>query len=58
MTNQLNEIIENGSAIVLVPILNVVAWSISILKKLRAYPGTVRSTEEWDDTYKIRTAVE
>lgn len=27
-------------------------------KDLRAYPGTIRGTEEWDDTYKIRTAVE
>ena len=27
-------------------------------KDLRAYPGTVRGTKEWDDTYKIRTAVE
>ena len=27
-------------------------------KNLRAYPGTVRGTEEWDRTYKIRTVVE
>lgn len=27
-------------------------------KDLRAYPGTVRGTKEWDRTYKIRTAVE
>ena len=27
-------------------------------KDLRAYPGTIRNTEEWDDTYKIRTVVE
>ena len=27
-------------------------------KNLRAYPGTIRGTEEWDDTYKIRTVVE
>ena len=27
-------------------------------KNLRAYPGTIRGTEEWDDTYKIRTIVE
>lgn len=27
-------------------------------KDLRAYPGTLRGTKEWDDTYKIRTAVE
>lgn len=27
-------------------------------KNLRAYPGTIRGTEEWDNTYKIRTAVE
>ena len=25
---------------------------------LRAYPGTLRGTEEWDNTYKIRTTVE
>ena len=27
-------------------------------KDLRAYPGTLRGTEEWDSTYKIRTVVE
>lgn len=27
-------------------------------KNLRAYPGTIRRTEEWDNTYKTRTAVE
>lgn len=27
-------------------------------KNLRAYPGTLRGTEEWNNTYKIRTAVE
>ena len=27
-------------------------------KDLRAYPRTIRDTEEWDDTYKIRTVVE
>ena len=27
-------------------------------KNLRAYPGMIRGTEEWDDTYKIRTVVE
>lgn len=27
-------------------------------KNLRAYPGTIRRTDEWDNTYKIRTAVE
>lgn len=27
-------------------------------KDLRSYPGTIRGTEEWDTTYKIRTAVE
>ncbi len=27
-------------------------------KNLRAYPGTIRGTEDWDNTYKIRTAVE
>lgn len=27
-------------------------------QNLRAYPGTIRGTQEWDDTYKIRTTVE
>ena len=27
-------------------------------KDLRAYPGTLRGTEEWDITYKVRTVVE
>lgn len=27
-------------------------------KDLRAYPGTIRGTKEWDDTYKIKTVVE
>jgi transposase len=27
-------------------------------KDLRAYPGTLRGTEEWNETYKIRTTVE
>ena len=27
-------------------------------QNLRAYPGTVRGTEEWDSTYKIRVNVE
>lgn len=27
-------------------------------KDIRAYPGTIRGTEEWDETYKIRSAVE
>ena len=27
-------------------------------KDLRAYPGVIRGTEEWNNTYKIRTAVE
>lgn len=26
-------------------------------KHLRAYPGTIRSTEEWNSTYKIRVNV-
>jgi len=25
-------------------------------KDLRAYPGAIRASEEWDSTYKIRTA--
>ena len=36
--------------------LNVGAWSTSIRKRI--YPGTIRGTEEWDNTYKIRTVVE
>jgi hypothetical protein len=27
-------------------------------KNLRAYPGTIRGTDEWNTTYKIRTSVE
>ena len=27
-------------------------------KDLRAYPGTIRGTEEWNNTYKVRTVVE
>ena len=27
-------------------------------KDLRTYPGTLRGTEEWNSTYKIRTAIE
>lgn len=27
-------------------------------QNLRAYPGTIRGTEEWDTTYKIRVNVE
>lgn len=27
-------------------------------KDLRAYPGTIRGTDEWDYTYKTRTVVE
>lgn len=27
-------------------------------KDLRTYPGTLRGTEEWDNTYKVRTVVE
>ena len=27
-------------------------------KDLRAYPGTIRGTEEWDSTYKVRATVE
>ena len=27
-------------------------------KDLRAYPGVIRGTQEWESTYKIRTAVE
>ena len=27
-------------------------------QNLRAYPGTLRNTQEWDNTYRIRTTVE
>jgi len=27
-------------------------------QNLRAYPGTLRGTQEWEDTYKIRTTIE
>jgi len=27
-------------------------------KNLRAYPGTIRGTQDWDETYKIRSVVE
>lgn len=27
-------------------------------QNLRIYPGTVRDTDEWNETYKIRTTVE
>ncbi len=27
-------------------------------KNLRAYPGTIRGTKEWEDTYKIRAVIE
>jgi hypothetical protein len=27
-------------------------------KDLRAYPGVLRGTSQWDETYKIRTTVE
>jgi len=27
-------------------------------KDLRAFPGTIRGTSDWDNTYKVRTAVE
>lgn len=32
---------------------NVDEWFTFILKNLRAYPGTVRGTEEWNKTYKL-----
>lgn len=27
-------------------------------KNLHAYPGAIRGTEEWNNTYKIRTTIE
>ena len=42
-----------------VQLLLVAEWCIFILKmNLRAYPGAIRGTEEWNNTYKIRTTVE
>ncbi len=29
-----------------------------IQKNLRAYPGVIRGTKEWDNIYKIRTVIE
>ena len=38
---------------------NAVAWYTYILKRtFITYPGQSSGTEEWDDTYKIRTVVE
>lgn len=31
---------------------------IYLENNLLTYPGVIRGTEEWDNTYKIRTAVE
>ena len=55
MINQLKNPIVIVSVTTLVLLLNVGGWSTSTRKKdLRAYPGTIRGTEKWDDTYKIR----
>ena len=40
-----------------VPIPAADGWFIYIQKNLRTYPDTLRSTPEWDSTYKIRTCV-
>ena len=48
------------SATVRIParILHVDEWSICTQRDLRRCPGVVRGTEEWEETYKIRTSVE
>ena len=56
--HQPENIIDIVSAIIPVLLLNADVWFMFIPKDLRAYPGTIRGTEEWDSTYKIRTAVE
>ena len=46
-------------AIILVQNLPAAGWFIFILRKnLRAYPGTIRGTDEWNSTYKVRGNVE
>ena len=59
-TKQPRNLTENASATSLALHPNVVAWFTFIYpeKNLRTYPGTIRGTEEWDNTYKIRTVVE
>lgn len=49
------------SAFAIIPVRNPPAaecFTFYPEKNLRAYPGTVRGTDEWDSTYKIRGAVE
>ena len=49
------------SATVKIPVLNPPCGRMFYIypeKNLRAYPGTVRGTAEWDSTYKIRVNVE
>ena len=58
MINPLNVLIANVVAAIRVPVPNAAAWYIYPEKDLRAYPGTIRGTNEWNNTYKIRTAVE
>lgn len=41
------------SVMTLALLQNVDEWFTFILKNLRAYPGTVRGTEEWNKTYKL-----
>lgn len=59
MTNPSGGLTDNAAVKIPVPLQDVAVWSIFIPKKdLRAYPGAIRGTEEWDNTYKIRTVVE
>ena len=58
MTKRLEKHIANVFVKTRVLSSNAVAWYTYPEKNLRAYPGTIRETEEWDDTYKIRTVVE
>lgn len=52
------EIEANGNHKHLVRNLPAAGCFIFIRKKLRAYPGTLRGTPEWDSIYKIRVNVE
>ena len=48
MINPPKNLIDNAVAKILVPLPDAVVCFISIQKKdLRAYPGTIRTTEEW-----------
>lgn len=52
---------QNAYAIVKTLVRNLPAAGCFIFirkKNLRAYPGTLRGTPEWDSTYKIRVNIE